>query len=783
MCLGPGRGPKGEWLIDCEVDGDQGEESLSRLVGGEVITTRGWSSTRGGHRLATADGKRLLELLAAAGAKEGTGHNSGVWHLKEFPGLEIRVGGFWEDGVVKQCQSVCPPTVGDDGKPRQWNGVQSVAELPEAAYAALEAIAERRAIAEAEEEPTSGGGELSPEQRAILYLRKCEPAVSGQEGHDKTLSTACRVGPGFDLPQDVTLRLLQDWNKDCEPPWSEKELKRKVDEAYRLETRPRGWLLRQSRDGQVYTRPEIFITTEELNVNNQAVKALAADDSLFQRNHQLVHVVRTSAIKQGDIVRRQAGTPIIRPMQAATLREILTSVARWRVSKPDRSGNVKAVNSHPPAWSMVAILARGQWEGIRHLAGIIEVPTLRADGSVIQQPGYDEATGLLYLPSGDFPKIPGRPTLADAKQAVTMILDVVQDFPFKDGHNAAFLGSFLTPFARYLIDGPVPLFLFEANTSGAGKTKLCDIISIVTTGREMTRTGYYHDAIEMDKQITATCLGGDSVVLFDNIENGGRFGNASLDRALTGRTYRGRILGKSEMTPPLDLTSVFYASGNNLSLIGDFVRRVVPCRLESPMERPEQRTGFAVSGCDCGCDGDLLDHVRRHRGELVCAALTILRAFILAGKLKPEPDLVPMDFPAWSAVVRNAVYWATAKDPAVGRDDLSDSDPNRLHFAAFVDGWHEVQTAKGVNGMTSADLVRWLKEDGERALPQFQTIRDAISDLWPKLKPGELPSSGQIGMKIQAIRDKPFGHKMFKTLDVEHHAQVWSVVVWESGEL
>jgi hypothetical protein len=165
-------------------------------------------------------------------------------------------------------------------------------------------------------------------------------------------------------------------------------------------------------------RPEIFVTTEEMVVNDRAVAALAADATLFQRNHQLVHVVRSPVVKQGDTVRRPAGTPIIRTMQAATLKENLTSVARWRAFRVDRKGELKEVSSHPPGWSVAAILARGKWEGIRQLAGIVEVPTIRSDGSIIEKPGYDDATDLLYLPTGEFPHMPARPAIADARRCV-----------------------------------------------------------------------------------------------------------------------------------------------------------------------------------------------------------------------------------------------------------------------------------------------------------------------------------------------------------------------------
>jgi hypothetical protein len=118
ICLGPGRGPDGSWLIDLEGDGPQAAESLAIFLGGETVHTIGWSSARGSHIVLTCDGERLLQLLAAARAKEGTGIKSGVWKLDALPDLEIRVGGYHADRSVKQVQSVVPPTAG-----RRWNDV------------------------------------------------------------------------------------------------------------------------------------------------------------------------------------------------------------------------------------------------------------------------------------------------------------------------------------------------------------------------------------------------------------------------------------------------------------------------------------------------------------------------------------------------------------------------------------------------------------------------------------------------------------------------------------
>jgi hypothetical protein len=643
-----------------------------------------------------------------------------------------------------------------------------------------------------EKRKTTAGPSI--ENRVIAYIRTIDPAVSGQAGHDTTFGAACRVGPGFDLPPDVAFRLLMDeYNPRCVPPWSEAELRHKVDDAYKVESR-RGWLLDEKppssnghgnghghgppaslnwhgpsppsangHPGPPDDRPVILVTHEEFEVNDRAIAALGANPELYQRNLKLVTVAIDEKTSKAEGIKRAEGTPLIRPVQPARLREDLTRVARWMKARTTRDGEIEMIPTHPPEWSVAAVMARENWPNIRHLVAIIEAPTLRPDGSVIEEPGFDRTTGLLYIPNRDFPRVPIRPTRADAEAAARDLLDLVSDFPFKDGHHVAWLAALLTAMGRLLIDGPVPLFLFEANVSGAGKTLLCDLIAIIVTGRPMTRTGYAHDPVEMGKQISATALAGDALVLFDNLANGGLFGNPALDRALTGRTWRDRILGKLEMTPNLDLIAVFFASGNNTALCSDVARRIVQNRLECPHEHPEERTGFKIP--------DLLGHAAKHRGALVIAVLTILRAYILAGR--PSQGLTPMDFVAWSGLIRNAVHWSTGIDPCADHHDLADSNPERGQSAALVEAWRELQIETDRKGFTVAEMLRVLGEDKDGL--RYHSLRDALAELSSRTKPGELPSSGTIGKKIQAIRGQVFGDKRFVRIGDHNRAKVWGV--------
>jgi hypothetical protein len=88
------------------------------------------------------------------------------------------------------------------------------------------------------------GGDL--EARVHAYLDQCEPAKDGERGHDTTFRVACQIVNGFALDPETALRFMRHYNQKCEPPWSEKELQHKVDEALKARhNKAPGYLLDQ----------------------------------------------------------------------------------------------------------------------------------------------------------------------------------------------------------------------------------------------------------------------------------------------------------------------------------------------------------------------------------------------------------------------------------------------------------------------------------------------------------------------------------------------------------
>ncbi|QYK49102.1 MAG: DUF3987 domain-containing protein [Phycisphaeraceae bacterium] len=82
------------------------------------------------------------------------------------------------------------------------------------------------------------------ERRAIAYLDRIPGAISGCGGHAQTYAAATALVHGFGLgPETALAILLERYNPRCEPPWTERELRHKVeDAASKTHRMPFGWL-------------------------------------------------------------------------------------------------------------------------------------------------------------------------------------------------------------------------------------------------------------------------------------------------------------------------------------------------------------------------------------------------------------------------------------------------------------------------------------------------------------------------------------------------------------
>ena len=79
--------------------------------------------------------------------------------------------------------------------------------------------------------------------RAQRFLLAVDPAVAGQHGDLRTFRICCRVVRGFELSDHEAMSVLCEWNARCQPPWSERELLIKVQNARKYGREPFGALV------------------------------------------------------------------------------------------------------------------------------------------------------------------------------------------------------------------------------------------------------------------------------------------------------------------------------------------------------------------------------------------------------------------------------------------------------------------------------------------------------------------------------------------------------------
>ena len=378
------------------------------------------------------------------------------------------------------------------------------------------------------------------------------------------------------------------------------------------------------------------------------------------------------------------------------LADLGTQAAVWEVPGRENSANAKVVNC--PRHVARGLLARrgmamnvgmrGVGARLQPLTAVASSPTLRPDGSLLDLPGYDPATGL-YLAFGEtaFPEIPDLPTFdqaADALQYLTALLDEVA---FIEGPSRAVaLSAILTAIVRPSLPA-APMHAVTATTFGTGKSYLTDLVACVATGRTASPIAAGASDDEFEKRLGAALMAGSQIIVIDNVTR--PVNGDLLNQVLTQERVSPRRLGKSEVVE-IHCTAALLMNGNNLQIPADMTRRVLLCSLDARTEQPESRE-FA---------SDPLAMIRADRGPYVAAALTILRAYIAAGR--PNAPRALGSFEAWSNLVRGALLWLGEADPVKSMEAVRAADPHRQHMATIMALWDD---AIGNSRKTIAEVI------------------------------------------------------------------------------
>jgi hypothetical protein len=328
------------------------------------------------------------------------------------------------------------------------------------------------------------------------------------------------------------------------------------------------------------------------------------------------------------------------------------------------------------------------------LAGIARTPVIRGDGTILDTPGYDPASRLYFAPAIglEVPSIPDAPTSADVSTALAAIEDAIGEFPFEDQSSKAnAIAALLTPIVRPAIKGPTPLAAFDASAAGTGKTLLAEVVSIVATGSETAMVTVPKNRDEWRKLILSVLREGPPVVVLDNVST--RLDADELMSALSGELWSGRELGHSrQITVPI--RCAWIATGNNLQLEGQIVRRTYWVRMDAKTARPYLREDFKHP--------NLKLYVREQRGQILAALLTLARAWFASGMRAPA--VKPLgSFESWTTVIGGILEHAGV-DGFLGNGDqlyAQSDDETQVWESLLAQLW----TVFADKPFTTADLL------------------------------------------------------------------------------
>lgn len=502
-------------------------------------------------------------------------------------------------------------------------------------------------------------------------------------------------------------------------------------------------------------KPTVRMIKGEIDrLADQAEQELARHNRHYQRGGLIVTVSTDPGTKN----------TFIKDIKRPGLLRALASVALWETF--DKKYNTW-VRSEPSDRLVSVVFDSSDYPHLPLLNGLAYQPYLRDDGSLVVSPGYDMASGMYGEFNADQFQVPSSPTREDAERALNDLVDLLAEFSFAEDHDrSAALSAILTATIRPSLP-LAPMFHVRAPQPGSGKSYLCRTVSMFATPRSGAPTTFPHDDEECRKMLLAELLRAPPVIEFDNLTSD-LFSHKSLCAALTSEYMTGRILGVSK-TATVGTRTLFLSSGNNVGPVADMARRCLTINLDPRTENPTTKKYKKT---------DLLGDLIRDRGRYVSAALTIVRAWIIAGR--PKSDCKDIgSFGAWSDLCRQPLLWLGLPDPALSLFKVMDEDPEREILGRLIKVWHKIfgSTSTMVRDAVrvTSGLCYDLPENYEYDHDDIVELREVLADIAGE-RHGEI-NRKTLGRWIKRNEGKIVDGLRFSRAPGNRAAEAWRIEV------
>jgi hypothetical protein len=464
--------------------------------------------------------------------------------------------------------------------------------------------------------------------------------------------------------------------------------------------------------------PVLRITPRISLLTTQTQKMLiAARVPFYQRGGQLVRpIIRTVNAAHGRLTK----TAQLKSIVPIFMRDTMCRHARWERCTPK---TMAWLPTTAPMNVAATLLARdGVW-GFPEIVGVIATPTMRPDGSLLLKQGYDPATRLLLIEPPKMPEIPDEPTRDDALKALALLEDLISESPFDDDASGAVaLSALITPVVRGAF-AVAPMHVSSAPVAGSGKSFLWDLVAAISTGQQRMPVIAAGNEEETMKRLAGVMLTGQPLISIDNVN--GELKGDFLCQAIEQHFLDVRPLGRSDIIRIETGGVTIFATGNNITIVGDLCRRTITSRLDSNLENPQLRQFH----------NNPIRKILDDRGTYIAACLTICRAYIVAGR----PGLLPRlaSFEGWSDTVRSALVWLGKADAVDTMQSIRDEDPQRVALGDLLHAWaqdHGLGPGSNVSAAVIIDKSVTVErmgglETGEFKLPALNAAVRAATSL------------------------------------------------------
>lgn len=392
----------------------------------------------------------------------------------------------------------------------------------------------------------------------------------------------------------------------------------------------------------------------------------------------------------------EAGAVSIQHLDERRFRHVLCRAARWykRMEKADSVKDCPAM----PSKDIVQDMLAAPEIPLPPLRQVVESPVFASNGGLKTTPGYNRDCLSYYAPAKGFrvPAVSHDPSDEDIDEARSLICDeLLVDFPFVgEAEKAHAVALTLQPFARNLIDGCTPLYVIEKPTPGTGATKMVESITWLSLGREIESRTEASTEEEWRKKITSALSLAPAYFFIDNLSQ--PLASGHLSSALTTRAWSDRLLG---VTKDISVKPhcTWIATGNNPSYSDEMTRRIIRIRLDARVDRPHLREQASFKH-------HLPDWAKVNRPQLVWAALTLIQAWVAAGRPKGGRNLGM--FEQWSEVMGGILDVINVPGFLMNQDEMyAASNGERAAWATFVGLWWDEHKERFVKGGQIYPLV------------------------------------------------------------------------------